>query len=427
MSAPPESTGIGRLRFSRHSDERLLAASSQGDQTSFDELHRRYRAALYGYCLLHLRDHQAAEDAVQEVFLRAAAASGSTVSKPRAWLYTLAHNVVIDATRKRKTQAEYFDSAATETEESVAPADALFSDEATGTIFLALRRLPARQRKALVLREFHDMSSADIARELETTPANADVLVSRARSAFGEAYSAMRELPVACRDATEIIYRDLGSGVSATRAQAMHVHLAGCERCMTEYRRAHTPRYLQGMAFLFPTASLAMERASQAAGRVAHAVKSGVASIGTAFPSWPVTAKAGVGLALAATALSPAALHQATFTRADFEPRLTSASLAVVAPKATDSHRRGSDSVASRGVVISSAGAHESDECSELTKTHALTECETSSNEETPHHSPESEHTAADSGSGAHTAESDTSSGHTDAENDAREHGTTHD
>ncbi|EAQ00794.1 RNA polymerase sigma-70 factor [Janibacter sp. HTCC2649] len=74
------------------------------------QLHDEHAAALWGYCLsLTGRDHARAEDVVQETLLRAwrnhdrlEESRGSV----RAWLFTVARNIVIDEWRTKRTQSE---------------------------------------------------------------------------------------------------------------------------------------------------------------------------------------------------------------------------------------------------------------------------------------------------------------------------------
>ncbi len=74
------------------------------------QLHDEHAAALWGYCLrLTGRDHARAEDVVQETLLRAwrnhdrlDESRGSV----RAWLFTVARNIVIDDWRTRRATAE---------------------------------------------------------------------------------------------------------------------------------------------------------------------------------------------------------------------------------------------------------------------------------------------------------------------------------
>jgi RNA polymerase sigma-70 factor (ECF subfamily) len=74
------------------------------------QLHDEHAAALWGYCLrLTGRDHARAEDVVQETLLRAwrhRDRLDESRGSVRAWLFTVARNIVIDDWRTRRATAE---------------------------------------------------------------------------------------------------------------------------------------------------------------------------------------------------------------------------------------------------------------------------------------------------------------------------------
>jgi len=236
---------LGRVRNATQSDEALLERSRRGDSAGFDELYRRYKSAVFGYCLTRLDDRQAAEDAAQEVFIKAHGATGAPVGNVRGWLFTVARNVVIDAARRRRATPGQVELEAA-VDAAVSDADEVaFSDlDTSSNVFVALRRLSSRDRKTLILRDFHDKSSQEIAEELSLRPSSVDTLICRARAAFGRAYAEVSEMPFACRQTTEMIYREGGSGITDRQRQLMEAHLAVCPRCAAERARAHSPRFV---------------------------------------------------------------------------------------------------------------------------------------------------------------------------------------
>src|SRR5918996_5698371 len=72
--------------------------------TSFERLYRRHRRDVYGAVLRDVRDPDEAEDVTQIAFLNAfrAMRRGEQPEKPRAWLVTIARNVI---RRRYKAQA----------------------------------------------------------------------------------------------------------------------------------------------------------------------------------------------------------------------------------------------------------------------------------------------------------------------------------
>jgi RNA polymerase sigma-70 factor (ECF subfamily) len=87
------------------SDEQLMQQLQQGRTGALDALYSRYASKLYLFCLNATRSSgQDAEDLVQEVFvrvIRAARAFNPERASFRTWLFSIARNRCIDATRRR--------------------------------------------------------------------------------------------------------------------------------------------------------------------------------------------------------------------------------------------------------------------------------------------------------------------------------------
>jgi RNA polymerase sigma factor (sigma-70 family) len=302
---------FGARGRSRRSDEDLLALAHAGDAASFEELFKRHRSELLGYCVMRLNDRESAEDAVQETMLRASRPTDVPVENVGAWLFAIARNVCFDSLRRRQTTPQGVElEAVVDSLASAASESAFAALDVPGNVFLALRRLPSRDRDVVIQREFHDRSSAAIADELGTSAANVDVIVSRARAAFGKAYAEVSELPQVCRRAMETMYREEGSGATPAAVSLMKVHLETCPRCEAEYRRMRSPRFAN--VLLFPVWLGLREHVLTPLAlrwhKVAEVTSGGVAGAGPS--SWSVPVKATVAVAIAAVALAPVAAHR---------------------------------------------------------------------------------------------------------------------
>lgn len=84
---------------------------TESDALLVQQLHDEHAAALWGYCLrLTGHDRAQAEDIVQETLLRAWRSRDrldESRGSVRAWLFTVARNLVIDEWRTRRSQSEY--------------------------------------------------------------------------------------------------------------------------------------------------------------------------------------------------------------------------------------------------------------------------------------------------------------------------------
>ena len=160
---------------------------------SFERIYRRHRREVYGSVLRDVRDPDEAEDVTQAAFLNAfrAMRRGDTPEKPRAWLLTIARNVVRRRARLRgeRPQEVELDSELLLT---------LDEDDgsASADIHEALLRLTDAQREAILLREIQGRSYAEIAFELGLSLAAVEALIFRARRALAEELELVDRVPI---------------------------------------------------------------------------------------------------------------------------------------------------------------------------------------------------------------------------------------
>ncbi|MFG3684552.1 sigma-70 family RNA polymerase sigma factor [Micromonospora sp. NPDC047740] len=124
------------------------------DATSFAELTRRYHRELQVHCYRMLGSFDAAEDHVQEVFLRAWRSRDAFEerSSVRTWLYRIATNACLDTLRRTRPPLQPYPDQLLD--EHPGPDAVAIGRETFGLAFLAaIQLLPPRQRAVLVLRD----------------------------------------------------------------------------------------------------------------------------------------------------------------------------------------------------------------------------------------------------------------------------------
>lgn len=87
----------------------LLARVALADRAAFAKLYERTAAQLLGQILRVERNRSAAEDVLQEVYVKvwkSAASFDSRLSQPGTWLGSIARNAAIDALRRRQAQPQ---------------------------------------------------------------------------------------------------------------------------------------------------------------------------------------------------------------------------------------------------------------------------------------------------------------------------------
>lgn len=167
-----------------------------GHERSFDRLYRRHRRAVYGSVLRDVRDPDEAEDVTQVAFLNAfrAMSRGDEPERPRAWLITIARNVV---RRRARLRASGPQEVELDPDLAIAPDDVESSTAAD--IYEALRGLPENQRHAIALREIQGRSYAEIAEALELSVAAVETLIFRARRSLAAELEFLDRTPVVQR------------------------------------------------------------------------------------------------------------------------------------------------------------------------------------------------------------------------------------
>ena len=170
-------------------DEELMLAYGGGDAGAFETLYARHRGGLFRFVLRAVKDRGVAEELFQEVWVRVIEARERYAPKARftTWLYTIAHNLLVDHWRKKGLSLVALDSADVPSE-SANPARQAEAREALTRLVHALEALPAAQREAFLLHEEGGLSVAEIA---AATGAGEEAAKSRLRYAMGKLKAAV--------------------------------------------------------------------------------------------------------------------------------------------------------------------------------------------------------------------------------------------
>ncbi|MBX3475667.1 MAG: sigma-70 family RNA polymerase sigma factor [Planctomycetes bacterium] len=125
-----------------------------------------HHGPLFGYCRRRLGSESLAEDALQEVFLRAHKyfSTFDQSRDARKWLFGIAHNVCVEVARSHGRLTTSDDLPEPADNATSAALERLAREESIEHVRRELDRLPDRTRRILELRFFGQMTSGDIAR-----------------------------------------------------------------------------------------------------------------------------------------------------------------------------------------------------------------------------------------------------------------------
>lgn len=148
----------------------LLVSRVQQDPAAFAELYRRYLNPIYGYCWRRLGSREAAEDATSQIFLKALGALPQYRGDHtfRSWLFTIAHNVVVDHYRAHRPDRP-LDEAVNVSDHHQSPEDLAVAAADAAAMRAMLGNLTPDQARVIELR-LAGLSESEIARVLNRRP-----------------------------------------------------------------------------------------------------------------------------------------------------------------------------------------------------------------------------------------------------------------
>lgn len=171
----------------------LVTALQQRQEPAFEYLVNNYKDRLYNVCLSILQNVTAAEDAVQETFIKAFEKINSFKAEASigTWLYRIAVNQSLQSLRRtgKNKQANKFlnffglsTAGADEHVEFNHPGVIIENKERAAILFKALKHLPEKQKTAFVLQKTEGLSQQQIAQVMQLSEGAVESLLSRAKA-----------------------------------------------------------------------------------------------------------------------------------------------------------------------------------------------------------------------------------------------------
>ena len=182
------------------SDVQLMLDVKAGDEQSFALLLQRYRSHLVNFLYRMVRNREQAEDLAQEVFLRVYRARADYVpsAKFTTWLFRIATNLALNSVRDHRYErmeisldAPVTADAADGDERTLDVADQhpdieqhLVEDVRRKMIRHAIKKLPEKQRAAVLLHKYQELDYGEIAKILSCSESALKSLLFRAYEAL---------------------------------------------------------------------------------------------------------------------------------------------------------------------------------------------------------------------------------------------------
>lgn len=199
------------------------AVESIADRSFIEELFALHHGEIYAYVYRMVRDSELAADFAQDTFIKAYRHLDSLEdrAKARAWLYQIAHRVVLDELRRRRIVR--FLPWTGESHGAAPSAEHLAMEmRLSGPLARALARIPDRQRAALLMAEVNDMTGLELADALGVSHVAARALLTRARESLRLALADERREEKEREAALDATYAARSGAAERNRSKSSH-------------------------------------------------------------------------------------------------------------------------------------------------------------------------------------------------------------
>lgn len=174
--------------MTHRSDDRLMTDYARGDQNALRILVERWERIVFAFLVRMLGSPEEAEDLCQDTFMKLIKAADryEPEDKFRSWLFRIAGNLARSRLRRRAILRwlPLSDDHRNTAGEGPGQLESLAERETIDQVREAVSRLPDRQRQALVLKQYHDLSYREIADAMGVTVSSVQMLLHRAMTAL---------------------------------------------------------------------------------------------------------------------------------------------------------------------------------------------------------------------------------------------------
>jgi RNA polymerase sigma-70 factor (ECF subfamily) len=179
--------------------EATIQRAAQGDEAAWDTIVKTYWRKVFNVAYRFVGTYDEAEDLTQDVFLRVFRSLGTFDRRAnfQTWLISVSRNFCIDryrsGRRDRRVFAREIDASTIQAEAPGISADArLERQDRIALLREALKALSPALRTAVLLRDIHELSYQEIARQLGVAEGTVKSRINRGRAELAKQIELLR-------------------------------------------------------------------------------------------------------------------------------------------------------------------------------------------------------------------------------------------
>lgn len=230
-------------------DASLVAGVLAGDRQAFASVYEKYADRLHDFAFSMLRNPVEAQDCVADSFVVMAEKVGQLrdPSRLRPWLYSVVRNECLRTLRARGREAHDDEWLEAMPDQGRGPEDQVADDavqaELRELVWAAVEGLNDRDRALIDLHLRQGLEGAELAAAMDVTPANAYVMLSRARDQVERALGALLIARRGSDDCDELaaLLKDWDGTFSPLIRKRVARHIDGCDVCETRRKLMVSP------------------------------------------------------------------------------------------------------------------------------------------------------------------------------------------
>lgn len=171
-------------------EKQIIEHLKNGDEFIYKYVYDQYSRMVYSVCLRMTGNKEEAEDVTQDVFIKLFNSINNFLedSKLSTWIYRIAVNISINKLRRKKVinflSLDFREDEKGEKEmavDNITPETNLEKSELQQIVQEAINSLPAKQKTAIILSRYEELSYKEISKVMELGVSAVESLIFRAK------------------------------------------------------------------------------------------------------------------------------------------------------------------------------------------------------------------------------------------------------